>query len=263
MYFFWILSTLVGALGGVTADQCRINPAASFSVMIASRRNLTGHWTLTVDAKRALSQSGQGGITVETAQLASSCGEDSDVVELMAITSVEPLTGTHFTNRSDVSVSLAQESTNISEISSPEPTEGSVGGYVGLPGVGYYKVHTEKMTWQRAKETCEEEGAHLMVIDSEVEAEIFRKLHEHHRDAIESTGWNNVQIGVYDPDNSGQFVTVLGDRVNSSRWYLGAPSTSRGSCGTALHDSLLYNWDCDAERAFICERITTNRDLNN
>ena len=43
-------------------------------------------------------------------------------------------------------------------------------GYNLVDGIGYYKVHVDKKNWNSAVRICEEEGAHLLIVDSDEEA---------------------------------------------------------------------------------------------
>ena len=43
-------------------------------------------------------------------------------------------------------------------------------GYNLVDGFGYYKVHIEYKNWASAVRICEEEGAHLLILDSDEEA---------------------------------------------------------------------------------------------
>ncbi|CAG2068078.1 unnamed protein product, partial [Timema podura] len=48
--------------------------------------------------------------------------------------------------------------------------------YEYFPGVGYYKLFTSGENWVGAHKRCTLDGAHLAVINSETEAEVFRQL---------------------------------------------------------------------------------------
>lgn len=79
-------------------------------------------------------------------------------------------------------------------------------GYTYYPGFGFYKFHTDKMPWIDAKETCENEGGHLAVINSKLEAKLMKWLLKFHK------GIKLAHIGFYDK-NTGlkrRFVTVNG-----------------------------------------------------
>ena len=81
-----------------------------------------------------------------------------------------------------------------------------VGGtYELYPGIGYYKLHTNSVAWEEAREICESEGAHLAIINSDEEAAAIRKLISKYP----NTGdW--IYIGFHDQYVEGQYVTVLG-----------------------------------------------------
>ena len=48
--------------------------------------------------------------------------------------------------------------------------------YELFPKFGYYKLHTHAKGWHEAKSTCESEGAHLAIINSEEEIQILQEL---------------------------------------------------------------------------------------
>ncbi|XP_068085509.1 hemolymph lipopolysaccharide-binding protein-like isoform X1 [Anabrus simplex] len=55
------------------------------------------------------------------------------------------------------------------------------GDYELFAGIGYYKLHTTAQLWERAREVCVREGAHLIVINSDAEANVVRSTSQENR----------------------------------------------------------------------------------
>ena len=85
-----------------------------------------------------------------------------------------------------------------SEENAPSP------GYQLIPGLGYYKVHTERKQWPEALITCEQEGAHLYVFNSKEEIDAVDELI-----LRSSTGRTNYWIGVHDQYQERHYVTIF------------------------------------------------------
>ena len=76
--------------------------------------------------------------------------------------------------------------------------------YVFIPTLGYYKVHNDSKSWQDALISCEKEGAHLTILNSEKEAdEIISFLKGH--GAAEKELW----VGLHDQYNNRNYVTIF------------------------------------------------------
>ena len=84
-----------------------------------------------------------------------------------------------------------------------------VGSYKFYPGVGYYKFYKFKVNWGEAWSQCREEKAHLVVIDSDRELEVVKKL----QSDIGNTDW--VYIGVHDLFLNSYYVSVLGKLIKT------------------------------------------------
>ena len=70
--------------------------------------------------------------------------------------------------------------------------------------LGYYKVHIDAKTWQDALEDCQKEGAHLIILNSQKEAdEIITLLVKN--SCINQELW----IGLHDQYNNRNYVTVF------------------------------------------------------
>ncbi|PSN48137.1 hypothetical protein C0J52_23765 [Blattella germanica] len=130
--------------------------------------------------------------------------------------------------------------------------------YQFFPGLGYYRLHgmDSRKNWRDAQKVCEQEGSHLLVINSVKEEEVIRNLIEQGH----TTGrlhW----VGVHDQYREGRYVTVCNDSIKLAgyrRWYPGQPQGSRAlNClyyvfKNSSHRGLA-DGDCDWTGPFICE----------
>jgi hypothetical protein len=79
--------------------------------------------------------------------------------------------------------------------------------YETLPGLGYYKFHTDIKTWDKARDICEKEGAHLAVINSLTEAKSLLSIWI--RNVFKDWRKDAAYIGIWDPEGTGEFVTIF------------------------------------------------------
>jgi hypothetical protein len=73
-------------------------------------------------------------------------------------------------------------------------------GYKKFSEHSYIRVHPENSTWVDARDICEQEGAHLAVINSEAEAKFIASIWN------ASSDW--AFIGTHDFDVEGTYVTI-------------------------------------------------------
>jgi hypothetical protein len=79
--------------------------------------------------------------------------------------------------------------------------------YELLPGLGYYKFHTDIKTWEKARDVCEKEGAHLAVINSLTEAKSLPLIWI--RNLFKDWREDAAYIGTWDPQETGDFITIF------------------------------------------------------
>ena len=79
-------------------------------------------------------------------------------------------------------------------------------GYELLPGLGYYKVHTELKDWYESKATCIQEDAHLVIFNSEEEAISVGNL-----TILRKSPRNDHWVGFHDQYSNGQYVTIFSE----------------------------------------------------
>jgi hypothetical protein len=73
--------------------------------------------------------------------------------------------------------------------------------------LGYYKFHTDIKTWDDARVICENEGAHLAVLNSLTEAKALPSIWI--RDLFNDWRKDAAYIGAWDPKRNGDFVTIF------------------------------------------------------
>lgn len=85
--------------------------------------------------------------------------------------------------------------------------------YELVPGLGYYKFHTDIRTWEKARDVCEKEGAYLAVINSLTEAKSLSVIWI--RNLFKDWRKDAAYIGTWDPHETGDFVTIF------SKYFMG------------------------------------------
>ncbi|XP_047108960.1 hemolymph lipopolysaccharide-binding protein-like [Schistocerca piceifrons] len=120
--------------------------------------------------------------------------------------------------------------------------------YEKYDGVGFYKLHESPRTWSEAKKICEEEGAHLVIINSKAEEEVIKKVMNRHR---------RLFVGFRYLREENYYETVLGQPLNSTgyvNWDEEADtSDSDELCGAVWFTGEIVNVSCSDDYTFICE----------
>jgi hypothetical protein len=110
----------------------------------------------------------------------------------------------------DISRALSQIIFHNRYVSAPPPRAPTAPGYNLVPGLGYYKFHTAGKTWDGARRTCDQEGAHLAVINSEAELNVLKNLF-HSVPKIRGVKYNQyAYIGFHDRFSEGEYLTIFG-----------------------------------------------------
>ena len=73
-----------------------------------------------------------------------------------------------------------------------------------MDGLGYYKFHNVQKNWQQAKEVCAQEGTHMIILNSEEEANALDKIIEKSK----TGNWFH-WVGIHDLYSEGKFVTIF------------------------------------------------------
>ncbi|KAJ9577347.1 hypothetical protein L9F63_006091, partial [Diploptera punctata] len=86
-------------------------------------------------------------------------------------------------------------------------------GYELVPGFGYYKYYGVAKTWQEAVETCQAEGGHLLIVNSDAEFAVVKKIWDRNPSIYKDWRKNHLYIGLTDKAKEGNWVSILGKLV--------------------------------------------------
>ncbi|XP_066996011.2 hemolymph lipopolysaccharide-binding protein-like [Anabrus simplex] len=220
---------------------------SNFSLSLYSHRNSTGNWIISVDAARRdekLSIKSPRNVSVLVNHNTGS-DDDTEVIRLSSV-------AIFISSDENSGQSPRAEETTMKTIA-------PVAGYELFSGLGFYKMHLTPLTWEAARDKCAQEGAHLMIINSEKEAEVYRKIMARDKGKVVGTDYEtHFFLGFDEQRKRGQFVTVLDEPLNNTGfliWHYGYPTTTQGwECGSAFPDGTLLNLGCSWKLGFICER---------
>ncbi|CAH2038132.1 unnamed protein product, partial [Iphiclides podalirius] len=116
-----------------------------------------------------------------------------------------------------------------------------------------YKFHELQRTWSRASMVCAAEGGHLVVINSDQEAQVVKDIFAKHPGEL-------AFVGVYDWNEHGEWLTIHGQSLAEAGYAKFAPGepnngTAAGEFCVGVYRSALYNdVSCESKYAFICEK---------
>ncbi|KAJ9577367.1 hypothetical protein L9F63_006047 [Diploptera punctata] len=130
-------------------------------------------------------------------------------------------------------------------------------GYKLLPQLGYYKVIVDAKPWQDALEDCEKQGAHLLILNSENEAQQIIDLIVQ-QGSTERELW----VGLHDQFQNRNYVTVFNESLRATgyiKWYPGDPWGNKDqNCISFRYESRLRyglrDWGCSLLYQYICEQ---------
>lgn len=125
-------------------------------------------------------------------------------------------------------------------------------GYIHRPGLGYYKFYDIAADWGSAWKQCYEDNAHLVVINSEEEKHLVRKL-------ATNTKKYYVFIGIHDLFKHNHFVTILGNEIGESRInkfdpYKKLHNSGLEHCVAINREGNYSPIKCSHHYPFICEK---------
>ncbi|XP_078392945.1 CD209 antigen-like protein 2 isoform X1 [Cetorhinus maximus] len=110
-----------------------------------------------------------------------------------------------------------------------------------------YKFSTDKVNWDSAKQQCESQNTHLIVINTEQEQNFIKK-------SIENNP-GDYWIGLTDRESEGNWKWVDGSPVSFTKWYQGEPNNAKGNENCAIIRSADWNdVSCTDHFPFICEK---------
>ncbi|KZC10280.1 PREDICTED: hemolymph lipopolysaccharide-binding protein-like [Dufourea novaeangliae] len=133
--------------------------------------------------------------------------------------------------------------------------------YVYTPGIGAHKLHTRAKTWNNARKSCKEEGAHLAIVNSKSEARVLTGIFNRIGLIIGTDHPDHAFLGIHDCYAEGDWVTILDDSLAeagytdwSNKWG-GQPDNGGGgqNCGILLKDGTLDDFHCQTPLPYFCE----------
>ncbi|KAJ9590508.1 hypothetical protein L9F63_016459 [Diploptera punctata] len=225
-----MLYYLIALCLGVNAKMdCGSYTTKTVKISITSRRNLTGHWIAQVQLEH-------GGGDKETGPW------DMDIE--------------HTTTMCQGNVTVDLKATLIAPPAKSILTAGPE-GYDLVPGLGYYKLHTDVKTWDEAHVACEAEGAHLLIINSDEEAKALEIFWDANPKILNGDPNNWAHVGFHDKYKKGQYLTIFNQSLVSTgyvKWYPGDPQGGQQNCGIVVRKSnLLADIYCNSVIPFFCE----------
>ncbi|XP_041036056.1 CD209 antigen-like protein E isoform X3 [Carcharodon carcharias] len=110
-----------------------------------------------------------------------------------------------------------------------------------------YRFSTDKVNWESAKQQCESQNSHLIIINTEQEQNFIKK-------SIENNP-GDYWIGLTDRESEGNWKWVDGTQVSFTQWYEGEPNNSKGNENCAIIRRTDWNdVSCTDHFLFICEK---------
>ncbi|XP_069696358.1 hemolymph lipopolysaccharide-binding protein-like [Periplaneta americana] len=211
----------------IQSKECSMQTPIKFT--ITSQRNQTGHWT----AKVELEHEAKGDnpdvrpFELELEHRSLKCGTGDDIIQIEA------------------------------SIKAPPPRAGP--GYELFPGQGYYKFHSKAAIWNDARTICNQEGAHLAIINSEEESKVLKDIFSRFPKIKDVTYNDFAFIGFHDLYTEGLYLTIYDKPLSSTgfiRWAGHQPDDAGGNedCGSIHRSGGLNDLVCDKKHAFICEQ---------
>ncbi|PSN42768.1 hypothetical protein C0J52_20975 [Blattella germanica] len=129
-------------------------------------------------------------------------------------------------------------------------------GYEKLGDFGYYKmIKGRAKKYDEAKQLCEDEGSHLVVVNSDEEAKALNA----YIDRVGIRGW--YWAGFDDKEEEGVYKTIYNKTIQETGFSTVYPNEFRGkrneNCGIYLHFGNNYglgDYNCNSTIWQICER---------
>ncbi|XP_026764939.2 uncharacterized protein LOC113523245 isoform X1 [Galleria mellonella] len=117
-----------------------------------------------------------------------------------------------------------------------------------------YKINNHLQTWHEASHTCFMEGGLLVVVETNIEAEILKSL---------MTRYNHYLAGYKKITSDSGYYTLKGSTLSSNyeRWYRNGGENDSQMCGSICNDdNFVYtvSVDCNDKHRSICQIDTQN-----
>ncbi|XP_076618750.1 hemolymph lipopolysaccharide-binding protein-like isoform X1 [Colletes latitarsis] len=127
--------------------------------------------------------------------------------------------------------------------------------YVVAPGIGAHKLHTRKLSWNRARKSCIDEGGYLAIPNSLAEEAVLIKW-------MLASKVDTAWLGIHDLFEEGDWVTLTGESLEKSgydRWTPAIPTDPDNFGGNQNCAILLSKHGgmddigCGSSHAYFCE----------
>ncbi|XP_041036060.1 C-type lectin domain family 10 member A-like isoform X2 [Carcharodon carcharias] len=110
-----------------------------------------------------------------------------------------------------------------------------------------YRFSTDTVNWDSAKQQCESENSHLIIINTEQEQNFIKKF-------LENNPWG-YWIGLTDGESEGNWKWVDGTPVSFTQWDQGEPNNWNDNENCAIIRASGWNdYSCSDQFRFICEK---------
>nr|CAD7441809.1 unnamed protein product [Timema bartmani] len=132
-------------------------------------------------------------------------------------------------------------------------------GYELVPDLGYYKLHTSLVTWEEARNTCSQEGAHLAIPRSQKEVNVLLGLLSRHPKIQDGELNKYAFTGIHDQYSEGQFVDIFGNPADMTalKWFPGQPNDggkALQNCIGLMREGKINDIYCHNKLPFLCEQ---------
>ncbi|XP_069678792.1 hemolymph lipopolysaccharide-binding protein-like isoform X2 [Periplaneta americana] len=238
-----VLCTLVWGTALTTALECTAISPESFQLSINGYRNKTGQWIAQVSMEQ---NEDMKPWAIDVSKTVKECPGSKSV--LLTVTLSE-ITGVYAEHPRSQSIVSPDKWDNVAASDPEAQLQMVLLGYRQIPPFGFYKFHSLKETWDNAKKRCEQEGAHLIILNA---------IEEFNDVKNEFNFMGIIHVGFHDNDEEGKYVTVLGESLNSTgymNWARGDPEgTTIKNCGFVYFDGKIGDQKCTDSEQFVCER---------
>lgn len=127
-------------------------------------------------------------------------------------------------------------------------------GYVVTHGISAHKLHPRKLTWNKARQACVQEGGHLAIINSESEEKILLRM-------LEEKSIDAAWLGLHDCFEENDWVTIKGEALENTgytRWttkWANEPDNYGGNqnCAALIVEGGMDDVNCHTLHSFFCE----------
>ena len=95
--------------------------------------------------------------------------------------------------------------------------------------MGFYKLNNEMKTWNEAKSICQKEGAHLAILNSKDEVQLFQEMRNRIPKLTNDWKDDSLFVGINDIESESSWITIFGKHIDRCLKYI--------VCTIGLHGS--------------------------